>query len=317
MNKVFDFKKERNFDAIIEGSFHFFSNNAKKLLKIIWQQNKIIFTALAIIYILYIFYYLNFFDNLVMLQKGTDIDNKLENVKIFSIISVVMVLFHIIFIPRFLLSIMGYIKVYMNNKGEVSAQEVGEEIKQNFWRIIGLFIIMFLLLIALFYIFSILSTITSELGLTLLTVIILLFFIYYFLLLFTIAIPAFYFEKLGIIDVFTRSIAYLKGNFWKVSGVIIIMLLITWLLNMVINVPLISYFLLKAFWLYDDSNNISNYMGIDIFTSLISVLSFIGEWIVRVIYFITTVILYFSLRESYTQEGIMEKIEQIGANDAK
>jgi hypothetical protein len=315
---IFEFRKNRHFDAIIEDGFQFFSKNAKDIVTVIWKNNKILFTALSILYILYLYFYLSFITVLADINTDDGQFYYKERLIWFILIFMLFILILLLFLPRFILSVFAYIKNYMDNDGNTVVAQISKEIKKSYGKIFGLFFLQFITYGFVIFIFSIVASIMITIKssvLAFLLIIGFLIFLIYLSLFFLILLPVYYFENVSIGEAVSRAGKYFKGNFWKVFGLVIVITIISWLLNMIFNLPLIFYLFFKEAWLSDTSVSFTYYFQADIFTSIISIISFIGEWVIRAMMLIITTILYFSLRESVTKERTKEKIEQIGIND--
>jgi hypothetical protein len=317
MNKYFDFKQERGFDRIIEGGFSFFKENGKNLIRIFWKYNKVLFIAMGISYFLYFYYYFDFMNIVDSIENSGNVNESDNSIYIFGLIAVVMILVTLFFFPRFLVTIFGFVKVYMENHGNVTDEEVKKHIDREFWRMFGL---LFMLGFIGFILIVLLGSLVVGLAqvhwsLVVIFVFVLVFALIYMTMHFSILVQTSFFEKKPLVEAISKTTQYINNKLGLTFGVFVVLYLIMSFIRTIFNIPMYIYMFLKMAWLSDTSEMFSYFKEFDIVLSLVSVISFVGDWIVNLLFLVTTSVLYFSLREFYTQEGVMEKIDQIGKND--
>jgi len=313
MKKIFEFKKQRTIDQIIEGAFQFFRTHIKNILKILWQYNSILIVGLMASYFFYNYYYFGMFNNMLAVgENGSNFSSDAYSAK-FVMVAFSLFVFSFFFFPRFFATVLGYIRVYIENEGEVIPEKVNIYIKEKFWGLIGLTI---LIVFAVFIIVLLLALLTFLGRVGVFFIIFLsipaLFYISVFL---SLIYYVYFFEDLGVIESFSRTKQYIKQRFWFSFWVIFVLGFIVAIIGMVFNAPIIIYGMIKGIMLAEKSG-ISEYaqQG-DLFVSLISVLSYIGQMILKILNIIGIALLYFSLREYHTQENLIDKIDQIGQTE--
>ena len=319
MKKIFAIKKQRGLDAIIEDSFKFFRSHAKKMIKIIWEQNRFIILGLAVSYFIYIYNYFGMFNKMLTISgQDSSANSNLFDSPLFAFVFLALFILGLIFLPRFFSAIAGYMKVYDEQEGKVDEQKVKVLVKENFWGLIGLTLLIGIVVVIIsslivFFMVSVMKTVNPVLILIFLPVGLL--FVSYIIIYLTLSYYVYFFENIGVFEVLTKTGKYLKKKFWFSFGVIFVMSLIIGLIGMVLNAPVSIYFLVKTL-LMAKNEDVARFAGEgDIIVSIISVLSYAGQTILRILMVIATTFLYFSLREFHTGESLYDKIDKIGVKE--
>ncbi len=316
MKKIFTIRKQRGFDAIIEDSFKFFKSHAKEIIKIIWEQNKIIITGLVILYFLYFYYYFGIINKLLDFKIGEkDMISDVYESYYLGLIALSLFLLILIFIPRLFAAVTGYLKFYNEENGKVDKETVKKLVKEKFWGLIGLtflliFFIILFISILLMFIFAVGQ---SNKGFAIFLFVIIFFpLLLYASIYFTITYYVYIFEDIDVFTAISKTKNYLKNRFWFSFGVMFVMSLIISLIGAVINAPVSIYFFIKTI-LMAQSQDIAPYSGQgDLIISFFSVISYIAQVILRILMIIALSFLYFTLREYQTGESLYDKIEKIG-----
>jgi hypothetical protein len=217
---------------------------------------------------------------------------------------------------------MGYIRVYKENNGVVEPEKVNEYIKSKFWGLIGLSfyigIIVFVIIILVFFLFSALSSLGTGAGVFVFFGFIAFFlFAVYISITLSLVFPIYFFDDTSASESLSLSFKYIKNKWWFSFWVLFVVGLIIGLLGSAVNMPVTIYATVKDLSVIDESNSVNTIVSQsgDIIVSLLSVLSLIVQYILKVVYLIALALLYFSLKEYHTQEGILEKIDSIGKQD--
>ena len=316
MDKLFIFKKERTFDGIIEGSFHFFSKHIKQMLRMFWRNNTVLIVGFIISYFLYYFFYFGMFDDIASMRDNLDIVRlKTMGVK-FVLILLLMVFFSIWFYVKFLGFVMGYMRVYMENEGEVDEEKVEAYAKRKFWGIIGLTLLL-MFVFGLFFglLMGVLAMIGGMIS-GLLTIFILIPLVFYISVLVSLVYQAYFYDDLDVADAISTTMRYMKNKFWFSFFVILIMGILVGLIGLLFNLPTIVYTYLKELLLVKN-NDISNYSGAgDVVVSAFSVFAIVAQYILKILVIISSTLLYFHLKEYHTHEGTLERIDSIGKEES-
>ncbi len=319
MKKIFQLRKQRGLDAIIEDSFKFFKAHAKPILKIIWEQNRIILTGLVLSYFLYVYFYFGMLNQLFSFRNGVPSQNvEMFSSPYFSLVMLSLFIFSLIFTPRFFGAIVGYFRAYNEETGEVDIEQVKELVRNKFWGLIGLTlvigIIAVLIMIGTSLILAGVTSILGDWGVFLFLVMFFSFMIYG-ILYFSLTYYVYFFEDIGIAEAIFKTKTYLKGRFWFSFGVLFIMGLIIALISSAVNAPVTIYIFIKMFWMVKNPE-VTQYSGQgDFIVAIFSIISYLGQMILRILMIIAMTFLYFSLKEYHTGEGLIQKINQIGRKE--
>jgi MFS family permease len=323
--KIFEFQKERALDNIIEASFKLLRKHFKPMFSILWKYNSAIIIGFFISYFLYFYLFFGRFSRIF--ASSSVFVNKFDATQSFNdpkFIAVILVLLitSLLFYPRFYATIMGYIRVYKENNGVVEPEKVNEYIKGKFWGLIGLSfyigIIVFVIIILVFFLFSaLLSLGTGARVLVFLGFIAFFLFAVYISITLSLVFPIYFFDDTSASESLSLSFKYIKNKWWFSFWVLFVVGLIIGLLGSAVNMPVTIYATVKDLSVIDESNSVNTIVSQsgDIIVSLLSVLSLIVQYILKVVYLIALALLYFSLKEYHTQEGILEKIDSIGKQD--
>jgi len=318
MKKIFQIKKQRDISTIIEDSFSFFKSHAKNILKIIWEQNRIILTGLIITYFFYVYYYFGMLNNIFNLKGVHSSEMQIFSSPYFSLLIFALFIFSLIFTPRFFAAITGYFRVYDEQTGKADAEKVKELVQNKFWGLIGLSLLIgFLAILILVFTSLILAGIMSLLGSFGVFIFIVIYFslIIYGLLYFGLSYYVYFFEDIGVFEAIMKTKTYLKGKFWFSFGVFVVMGIIILLISGVVNAPVSLYVIFKTVWMVKNPD-VTQYTGQgDFVVAFFSVISYLGQMILRVLMIMAMTFLYFSLKEYHTGEGLLGKINQIGSKE--
>jgi MFS family permease len=323
--KIFEFQKERSIDNIIEASFKLLRKHFKPMFSILRKYNSAIIIAFFISYFLYFYLFFGRFSRIF--ASSSVFVNKFDATQSFNdpkFIAVILVLLitSLLFYPRFYATIMGYIRVYKENNGVVEPEKVNEYIKGKFWGLIGLSfyigIIVFVIIILVFFLFSALLSLGTGAGVLVFFGFIAFFlFAVYISITLSLVFPIYFFDDTSPSESLSLSFKYIKNKWWFSFWVLFVVGLIIGLLGLAVNMPVNIYATVKDLSVIDESNSVNTIVSQsgDIIVSLLSVLSLIVEYILKVVYLIALALLYFSLKEYHTQEGILGKIDSIGKQD--
>jgi len=319
MSRKFLIKKRRNLDEILEDSFKFFKENVKSILKVIWEQNKIIIAGLVISYFFYNYHYFGMFNSLISF-KNKNIETLSPEIYTpqFILTGFVLVIFILIFTPRFMTAVAGFLRYYDTETGKVDIKAVKELVNRKFWGLVGLTFLISFMIVGIVILFSILMVVLSSLkaaGIFLLLAIFIPLILYAVVYL-TMVYYVYILEDVSVFEAMSRARYYLRERFWFSLGVIVVMGIILWLINMVLNAPVMIFVMMKTIFMMQENNPaVSGGQGSDILMGILAVLSYIGQLIFRIIYILAMGFLFYSLKEYHTHSGLLEKIDEIGKED--
>jgi len=316
MKKVFEFKKQRNFDDIIESSFRFFRLHIKKIIQIFWKYNKITTLGLFISYFFYNYYAFQL-TNFLFGVKNKNIESGAVDSLWLGLVNLVFVVFSFIFFVRFVLTIFGYIKSYIKNEGQIKEKEVMDLVNTKFWPFVGASFLLVLLLIIIIVLGTLFFLGFSKMGSFGVAIAVLLFLplVFYIITFMNLYFQVYIFDEVSASEAISLTMSYLKDKFWFSFLVTFVLGIIIWLLGMVFNAPILIYSFIKGLMLAKDPDVINQMTQGDLFISFFSLISLAGETVLKVLSVIGGVILYYTLKEYHTNEGLLEKLERLNAKN--
>ena len=275
MKNKFKFRVERNFSESISATFDFFRYNFKMIMKVVLRipGPLIVLGALLLVP-----YYLETFRGI---QYNT-----------VNISKVSLALMFIGLFIYFLGSMLGFLAVneYINlyQKAEdpqtIKVKDVYANVKSNFWRFIGAYFLVTLIIIGGFIALVIPA--------------------YYFMIALAFTFPVISMENKNASEAITRSFKIIKGNWWATFGFFLVLGILTVFISYIIVLPLS---LLAGFMIVRPGNT-----GLASFLyAFSSILNLVLYFLISVILYIGVDIRYFSLVEKKEQVGLMEQIEQM------
>lgn len=284
MKNIINFKKQRELGDILTDTFAFIRTEWKTLFGMIF---KLAGPALIIVLIAYIYYM-----QTTLGSMGTT-GFLGSNGFTFSFVIALLVLFLAGVVYNALLygTVIGYIKSYINNEGEINKEEISTEVKSKFSGLLGMSILVGLM-IAFGIMFCVIPGI--YLGIALSTV----YCIYIF-------------EGKEVTESISYSFKLIKDNWWMTFATLLVMGIIYYIVLIVFQIPQYIYFFINAF----TSSQVSSVDPADMFDWVYIALSSIGiiaQYLLLTIMVICSVFVYFNLNEKKNFTGTMETIESLG-----
>ena len=310
---IIELKRYRTFDQTIEIAFKFFKKYLKDILVYFWKHNKILITAMFISYFLYNYFAtLNF--NIKDFVRGMQVE---EEVPVYqTLINLLYFVLSFVFYIKLMLTVFGFVKVYVKTPNDVTEEKVTREVSGRFWYYTGaslfLMVMLFILTIGATLAYLLLAVLGNVVGIFLG----ILFFVIYVIYLITLTNFFYYIlftEKTDIFNAFSLAMSYIKERFWYSIGVMLILLATMIFISLMLNYPMIIYLISKLV-LGIETQDYSTGMQGSILLSAYATLSFVGENILRIMLLIGSTAMFYSIRETRTSEGLFEKIEKIGEN---
>ena len=292
-NTPINFKQERDFGDLFNGTFGFISQEFKKL-------------ATAILYFVVPFLLLAAISTTVYSVKvqetmqGINQDGKPDLFAIFAVwgslmgyVGAMMVL-SLCATTMLISTVYCYIKLYIQKGTDgFSVNDVWIEVTRYFWSVLGS-IILVGIVVGIGTIFCLLPGIYLGVALC---------------IIFCIMI----FEEKGFYDSFSRSMTLIKTNWWGTFGVLIIAAIIVWIISVFISIPsiMLGFKSLFAKMKTGQAPMMDFSVGFYVVSSLTQLLT----QLLSVIPIVVTAFIYFSTVEKVEQPSLMDKIGQIGDNE--
>lgn len=287
MNKIIQFKKQRELGEILTDIFTFIRQEWKTLFGLIL---KIAGPALLLLLVAYIYYMqttLGSIGNTSFLGSGEFT---------FGIIISMLLLFVTGMVYNALLygTVITYIKSYINNDGVINKEEISSEVKKNFSGLLGISVLGGLM-IGFGIVFCIIPGV--YLGVTLASV----YCIYIF-------------EKKGVSDSINYCFTLIKDNWWITFATFLVVGLLYYFILIIFQIPQYIYFFIKALTAAQEVSADPNEMFDWVFIALSSI-GIIAQYLLLTIMVICSVFVYFNLNERLKFTGTIETIESLGERD--
>lgn len=291
----FVFKKEREFGEIISDTFSFFTQNYKSILQVLLKFVGP-FVLLSIIGSTYYQYKTgDLFNNINLLGSDPDIFTNaiFENIWALLFLFVVSIATYIVLYG----TVLHIIKSYINNNGEILEQEISQGLKNDFWKLLGYFI---------------LTGIVSLIGF-------ILCFLpgVYLIIVFTPGVALLVMENESVTETFTKCFTLIKDNWWITFATVLVFGILISILGYVFQLPTLIYTMVESFTALEKSSDPSAIA--DIYQNwvylLLAAIGSLGQLFLNIFTIIMTALVYFNLSEKQNFTGTYEQIDQIG-NDA-
>lgn len=284
-------KKERDLGEIITDTFQFIRHNYKILLKLIL---KITWPALLFVLLSLGYYFWSF---------GADYDFFNINMEagfgsvypagiLFSILA--MLVAASIFYALLYGTVLGILKSYAWNKGEILEEEVQLEVRSKFWRLWGGGIVAGIL-VSLGFVLCIIPGVYLMVPLSLISAVIV-------------------FQNKDITDSISECFRLIKDNWWITFATILIIGILYYIINFIVQIPLMIYMIFKVFAMSSsetvDPGNMFDWLFIGL-----NLLFTLAQYILSSIVVVSTGFIYHNLKEQKDFTGTFEEIENLGKDE--
>jgi len=290
LNQI-NFKQERDLGTIISDTFRFIRENWKSYFSFI---GKVIGPILLISASLMVFLYIAFAKSYKGFLVGVNAGNgtgfeSLGN--LFGYMFLLMMVWVVIYVLLSMVSLF-YIKSYIAH-GKADFEEVKANTYANFWKFLGLTILMALMML-LSYVFLVIP-------------------LFYISVVLSLAMPIMAFESKSIGDTISHCFTLIKSNWWNTFGVLIVLTLLVSILQLVFSVPQMFYQLISTGVFLDngDPTAVANLLD-DPINIILNVISYIGQFLFYSVTFIASAFIYFDLNEQKYGTGTSERIDNLG-----
>lgn len=290
MNRPYiEFKKQRDFGALLSDTFNFIRNEFKPFMKAIFTISGPALVLFVIAMAFYNYVAGDIFD-FGFYGGSTFNDNNLFLILMAALLYLVSFLLVLIFISS---STLHYIKSYVDNSGEVNFQEVKRNVSQTFWGFIGLG---FLKYLSLFF----------ALVLCILPV-------FYVMVPMFIVFCVFVFEKKrSATDAYSYSFYLVNEDFWITIALILVLGILVYILSIIFSLPAIIYIYAKMgiFSGEIDPSSLGSFN--DPFSIVLNVISTLFQILLNIVTIVASAFVYFNLNEKRNFTGTYERISNIG-----
>ncbi len=283
------FKKYRDLGAIITDTFQFIRQNWKGYFGAVL---KIAGPALVVLIIALGYYMISLGGMMEGFTSNAMEFNTSDGIEMFLAVAIAMIS-GLVFYVLMQMTSLYYIKSYINNSGEVDIDEVKQNISQNFWKFLGLGVLIFLMLII-----GLMLCILPG---------------FYLMIPLSLATSIMVFEGKSVGDTISHSFTLIKDHWWETFGVVIVVGILVSILGMIFSVPSMMYQMISMMSKIgqDDPTAMMGLFSDPIYLGL-TAFSYIGQFLLSSITLISYVFIYYDLNEQKNLTGTIEQIDNIG-----
>ncbi|MDX1270568.1 hypothetical protein [Bizionia paragorgiae] len=293
MKQYIEFKAQRDLGQIITDTFNFIRNEFKPffglILQVVLPYLLVMFAALA-----FYFYSVGSLTNLVD-------DNALFDGSTTSILTM-LATFLILITTGIIAYVLAhstalyYIKSYVENKGVVNTEIVKTNVKNSFWKFVGLGVI-----VGLAVTFGFLLCVIPG--------------IYVFVPL-SISFSLMVFKDQSVSDAFSNSFNFIKNEWWMSFLTIFVVGIIVSVIGSIFSVPAMLYSIVKM-GVFSGEVDPTGQAGLfqDPVYIILNVLSYALKYFLNFISIIAVVFIYFNINEKKNFSGTFDRIDSLGKTE--
>ncbi|SEA05818.1 hypothetical protein [Bizionia paragorgiae] len=293
MKQYIEFKAQRDLGQIITDTFNFIRNEFKPffglILQVVLPYLLVMFAALA-----FYFYSVGSLTNLVD-------DNALFDGSTTSILTM-LATFLILITTGIIAYVLAhstalyYIKSYVENKGVVNTEIVKTNVKNSFWKFVGLGVI-----VGLAVTFGFLLCVIPG--------------IYVFVPL-SISFSLMVFKDQSVSDAFSNSFNFIKNEWWMSFLTIFVVGIIVSVIGSIFSVPAMIYGIIKM-GVFSGEVDPTGQAGLfqDPVYIILNVLSYALKYFLNFISIIAVVFIYFNINEKKNFSGTFDRIDSLGKTE--
>lgn len=281
-NNYIQFKQKRELGEIINATFKFIRENYKILFKY--------FMSLVGPSFILLIAALSYYTYTVPASILQSMDFSSGDFIIgFSVLGLSLLIYY----SYLYATIYHYIKSYMKHEGETDENEISEGVKNDFGRLVILFLVAAILMFAGFVLFIIPG-------------------IYLFVPLSLVA-AIMVFKQTNLTDTISYAFTLIKDNWWMTFITLIVAGLLVYIIGLVFQIPLIIYTLVKMMTMVQEGGSAADIASnSDWILIVLQVLASLIQYILTSITAIVIAFVYFSLNEEKNLTGTFEQIDNLG-----
>ncbi|CAM4191968.1 hypothetical protein [Gillisia limnaea] len=280
-NNYIQFKQKRELGEIINATFKFIRENYKTLFKYLVSLvgPSFILLVAALSYYTY--------SVPASILQSMDFSSG-DFIIAFSVLALTLLIYY----SYLYATIYHYIKSYMKHDGETDETEIRSGVKNDFGRLLILFLVSAILMFAGFILFVIPG-------------------IYLFVPL-SIVSAIMIFKQTNLTDTISYAFTLIKDNWWMTFITIIVTGLLVYVIGLVFQIPLIVYTLVKMMTMVQEGSAAEMASYSDWVLIVLQVLASLIQYILYSISVIVIAFIYFSLNEEKNLTGTFEQIDNLG-----
>ncbi len=280
-NNYIQFKQKRELGEIINATFKFIRENYKilfnYLVSLVGPSFILLIAALT--------YYT--YSVPASILQSMDFSSG-DFIIAFSVLALTLLIYY----SYLYATIYHYIKSYIKHQGETDETEIRSGVKNDFGKLLILFLVSFILMFAGFILFVI-PGIYLFVPLSLVSAIMV-------------------FKQTNLTDTISYAFTLIKDNWWMTFITLIVTGLLVYIIGLVFQIPLIVYTLVKMMTMVQEGSaaDIASYS--DWVLIVLQVLASLIQYILYSISVIVIAFIYFSLNEEKNLTGTFEQIDNLG-----
>jgi hypothetical protein len=287
MYNFIQFKKERELGDILSDTFKFIRENYKPLFKALVKYAGPVFLLQLFALGYYSYVTLGSTSN-IFLENTID-----QNFGFNILLSLLFMILTAVAYQAFMYgTIQHCIRSYIENKGEINVDEVGDGMGQDWSSFLGLgFAVSIMTFIGLIFCFlpGIYLAVPLSLVYSIKT-----------------------FKQLGFSETISYTFTLIKDNWWITFLTLFVMLIIVYLMSMIFQMPALIYSLTKTFTAVDQGSFADPSFMFDWVYLVLSIIGSAASNLLYGILAITIGLIYFNLNEQKNHTGAYESIENLG-----
>jgi hypothetical protein len=283
-----NFKKKRDLGAMLSDTFQFLNSEWKPFFSVILKIAiiPIVIAICAVVY--YTMTSVSF-----MGEFSNTTNDSIYNLNFSDLVQPILIFIvsYIITYALITIAALGYIKSYIENKGEVNYQEIQNVTKQKFWPYVGLF---FMVGIMVFFgaLFCFLPGI--YLGVVL-----------------SVSFCLVIFQNKSVFDAIGDSFSFIRNHWWKTFGILIVVQIIILMIGFIVDLPATLYQTADITAIFSEQENVDLLSSFsDPIYLIFLAISYFARFILYIVSIIISVFIYFDIKEQKNPSS--DLIDEIG-----
>lgn len=286
MKEIIEFKRQRDLGAIITDTFKFIREEGKHLGLLIL---KITGPVMLVVIMSYIFY-----------AQSTlgDFNFLIQNLSFSSTMILSAVLLgcsYIAFYALLYATVFGYIKNYIDTKGNVNENDVAHLARSYFWSYTGLNIIVGIIVV-LGLVLCFLPGIYLGVCLSL-------------------SYPILMMERKDLGNAISNSFKVIKNEWWITFATLIVVYILYYIIALIFQLPQIIYYLTRMFTMMNEVS-MNPYDNVDWIAITLDIISMLAQFFLMAMLLIAISFIYFHLNEKKNFTGTFETIDNLGESES-
>lgn len=288
-NHKIDFQKQRELGDIITDTFKFIREEYKSLGKIVFRVAGPVFLILLLAIGYYSYLGMDMLSSpLFSTNPETEFDTGTYFISIFILLSALTAFYVLLY-----LSILHYIRSYVQNSGIADVTEVYQGIKYDFGGMLGM-----LLLIGFMTFFALLLCILPGI---------------YLWVPLSIAPAVMIIQRKSVIDSISQAFVLIRDNWWITFFTLFVMTLLVYIISLIFQIPMMIYFFIKILTSSTEGSVADPAAMVDWVYVVFNVISSLAQYLLSSVIVITSAFVYYNLDEKKNATGSYQRISNLGS----